>query len=155
MFCILLNKPNTLSNQITRTITTTALRIFLIVRCIGMYRFINQRITPVTKMTMIIFKIGIYMYIKLILIFILQSSIFLLKECYTIIYNCYIIHTYHLIPSISHTDQLKVFLANNANNSPGTANAMEKTGRLIAKYLPSKTPQMEAAIIIEKLKVHD
>ena len=67
MFCKLSRTPNTFNSQITRIITTTALSMLLIVLCIGIYVFTNQRITPTTRMTIKIVKIGISLIFKLVL----------------------------------------------------------------------------------------
>jgi hypothetical protein len=40
------NNPNTRNNQITSTMTTTALRILLILLSIGIYELMSQRNTP-------------------------------------------------------------------------------------------------------------
>ena len=61
--------PNTFSNQITTTITTTAFKIALIVPCIGIYLLISHSTTPTAIRTRIIVIIGIISNVFNMLVF--------------------------------------------------------------------------------------
>lgn len=54
----LLNKPNTLSNQNIRRMTTTIFKMDLIFLSIGIYVLISQRTSPATTSVIIIVRIG-------------------------------------------------------------------------------------------------